>query len=121
MAVDAQYAIARQLLDFGDAITRLRERASMTRGQLGKRLGVKARNIAIAEEETPRVPAGGGGSVQSSRPDADSEHAAPVRGFEISADNPSPAVDVGPRVIRCLRFTNRCACGISAASSLNLR
>lgn len=58
LAVDPQYAIARQLLDLGDAIARLRERAGMTRGQLGKRLGVKARDIAIAEEETPRAPAG---------------------------------------------------------------
>jgi len=30
----------------------------MTRGELGKRLRVKARDIAIMEEETPRAPAG---------------------------------------------------------------
>jgi transcriptional regulator with XRE-family HTH domain len=58
LAADPQYAIARQLLDLGDAIAQLRERAGMTRGQLGKRLGVKAWDIAIAEEETPRAPAG---------------------------------------------------------------
>jgi hypothetical protein len=58
MSTDPQYAIARQLLDLGEAVARLREGAGMTRGQLGKRLRVRARDIAIAEEETPRAPAG---------------------------------------------------------------
>jgi hypothetical protein len=58
IASDPQYAIARQLLDLGEAVARLREGAGMTRGQLGKRLRVKARDIAIVEEETPRAPAG---------------------------------------------------------------
>ncbi len=55
---DEQYAIARQLLDLGDAVARLREERRMTRSELGKRLRVKARDIAIIEEETPRAPAG---------------------------------------------------------------
>jgi hypothetical protein len=58
LAGDPQYAIARQLLDLGEAVARLREGAGLTRGQLGKRLRVKARDIAIVEEETPRAPAG---------------------------------------------------------------
>ena len=58
MAGDPQYAITRQLLDLGEALARLREGAGLTRGQLGKRLRVKARDIAIAEAETPRAPAG---------------------------------------------------------------
>jgi DNA-binding XRE family transcriptional regulator len=58
MATDPQYAIARHLLDLGEAVAQLREQAKMTRGQLGKRLHVKARDIAIVEEETPRAPAG---------------------------------------------------------------
>lgn len=58
VASDPQYAIARQLLDLGEAVARLREGAGLTRGQLGKRLRVKARDIAIVEEETPRAPAG---------------------------------------------------------------
>jgi ribosome-binding protein aMBF1 (putative translation factor) len=58
MATDPQYAIARHLLDLGEAVAQLREQAKMTRGQLGKRLRVKARDIAIVEEETPRAPAG---------------------------------------------------------------
>lgn len=36
----------------------MREEAGLTRGELGKRLRVKARDIAIVEEETPRAPAG---------------------------------------------------------------
>ena len=55
---DEQYAIARQLLDLGDAVARLREERRMTRGELGKRLRVKARDIALVEEETPRASAG---------------------------------------------------------------
>ncbi|MGI9172508.1 MAG: hypothetical protein ACR2F0_04255 [Chthoniobacterales bacterium] len=55
---DEQYAVARQLLDLGDAVARLREERRMTRGELGKRLRVKARDIAMIEEETPRAPAG---------------------------------------------------------------
>ena len=55
---DEQYAVARQLLDLGDAVARLREERGMTRGELGKRLRVKARDIALVEEETPRAPAG---------------------------------------------------------------
>jgi hypothetical protein len=58
MASDPQYAIARHLLDLGEAVAQLRAQAKMTRGQLGKRLRVKARDIAIVEEETPRAPAG---------------------------------------------------------------
>jgi hypothetical protein len=61
MAGDPQYAIARQLLDLGEAVARLREGAGLTRGQLGKRLRVKASDIAVVEEETPRAPAGGWG------------------------------------------------------------
>ncbi len=55
---DEQYAIARQLFDLGDAVARLREEKGMTRGELGKRLRVRARDIALIEEETPRAPAG---------------------------------------------------------------
>ena len=58
MAADPHYAVARQLLDLGDAVARLREGAGLTRGELGRRLRVKARDIAILEEETPRAPAG---------------------------------------------------------------
>ena len=58
MASDPQYAGARQLLQLGEAVTQLREGAKMTRGQLGKPLHVKAQDIAIIEEETPRAPAG---------------------------------------------------------------
>jgi transcriptional regulator with XRE-family HTH domain len=58
MSDDPQYAIARQLLDLGEAVARLREGAGLTRSQLGKRLRVSARDIAIVEEETPRAPAG---------------------------------------------------------------
>lgn len=58
MAGDPQYAVARQLLELGEAVAQLRTHARLTRGQLGKRLGVKARDIAIVEEETPRAPAG---------------------------------------------------------------
>ena len=58
MASDPEYAIARQLLDLGEAVACLREKAGLTRGELGKQLRVKARDIAIVEEETPRAPAG---------------------------------------------------------------
>ena len=58
MADDPQYAVARHLFDLGEAVMQLRESAGLTRGQLGKTLGVKARDILIVEEETPRAPAG---------------------------------------------------------------
>lgn len=58
MSGDLNYAVARQLLDLGEAVAQLREQAKMTRGQLARRLRVKARDIAIVEEETPRAPAG---------------------------------------------------------------
>jgi hypothetical protein len=58
MARDPQYAVARHLFELGEAVTHLRESAKMTRGQLGKLLRVKAHDIAIVEEETPRAPAG---------------------------------------------------------------
>ena len=58
MASDPEYAIARQLLDLGEAVACLRKKAGLTRGELGKRLRVKARDIAIVEEETTRAPAG---------------------------------------------------------------
>ena len=58
MASDGQYAIARQLLDLGNAVACLREEAGLTRSELGKQLRVKARDIAVVEEETPRAPAG---------------------------------------------------------------
>lgn len=58
MATDPEYAIARQLLDLGNAIACLREETGLTRGELGKQLRVKARDIALLEEETPRAPAG---------------------------------------------------------------
>jgi DNA-binding XRE family transcriptional regulator len=58
MANDPQYAVARQLLELGEAVAQLRQSAKMTRGQLGKLLRVKAQDIAIVEEETPRAPAG---------------------------------------------------------------
>ncbi len=58
MAGDPQYAAARHLFELGEALTLLREEARLTRGELGKRLRVKARDIAVVEEETPRAPAG---------------------------------------------------------------
>ena len=58
MASDPQYAVARHLLDLGEAVALLREEAKMTRGELGKRLRVKARDIAVVEDETPLAPAG---------------------------------------------------------------
>ena len=58
MASDPHYAIARQLLDLGEAVAQLREQAGLTRSELGRQLRVKARDIAIVEEETPRAPAG---------------------------------------------------------------
>jgi hypothetical protein len=58
VASDPHYAIARQLLDLGEAVARLREDKGLTRGELGKQLRVKARDIALLEEETPRAAAG---------------------------------------------------------------
>jgi transcriptional regulator with XRE-family HTH domain len=55
---DPHYAIARQLLDLGEAVAQLREQAGLTRSQLGRQLRVKARDIALVEEETPRAAAG---------------------------------------------------------------
>jgi hypothetical protein len=55
---DPHYAIARQLLELGDAVAQLREQAGLTRGELGRLLRVKARDIALVEEETPRAAAG---------------------------------------------------------------
>jgi hypothetical protein len=57
-ARDPQYAVARQLLDLGEAVMQLRESAKLTRGQLAKLLRVKASDIATVEEETPRASAG---------------------------------------------------------------
>lgn len=58
MATDPQYAAARHLFELGEALALLREEARLTRGELGRRLRVKARDIAVVEEETPRAPAG---------------------------------------------------------------
>lgn len=58
MAQDPQYAVAHQLFELGEAVMQLREGAKLTRAQLGKRLGVKTRDIEIIEEETPGAPAG---------------------------------------------------------------
>lgn len=58
MADDPQYAVARHLFELGEAVMQLRGNAGMTRSELGKQLRVKARDIAIVEEETPRAPAG---------------------------------------------------------------
>jgi hypothetical protein len=58
MVGDSHYAAARHLLELGEAVTLLREEARLTRGELGKRLRVKARDIALVEEETPRAQAG---------------------------------------------------------------
>jgi DNA-binding XRE family transcriptional regulator len=58
MSTDPQYAVARHLFDLGEAVAHLREEAKMTRGELGKRLRVKARDIAVIEDETPLAPAG---------------------------------------------------------------
>lgn len=58
MATDPHYAAARHLLELGEAVALLREEARLTRGQLGKRLRVRARDIALVEDETPRAPAG---------------------------------------------------------------
>ena len=58
MTADPQYAAARHLFELGEALALLREEAHLTRGELGKRLRVKARDIALVEEETPRAPAG---------------------------------------------------------------
>jgi hypothetical protein len=55
---DPSYAVARQLLDLGEAVMQLRHAARLTRSQLGKLLGVKAADIAVLEEETPRASAG---------------------------------------------------------------
>jgi hypothetical protein len=58
LATDPSYAAARHLFELGEALALLREEARLTRGELGKRLRVKARDIALVEEETPRAPAG---------------------------------------------------------------
>lgn len=58
MASDPEHAIARQLLELGEAVACLREKAGLTCGELGKYLRVKARDIAIVQEETARAPAG---------------------------------------------------------------
>lgn len=58
MTQDPQYAVARQLLDLGEAVTQLRQGAKLTRAQLAKRLGVKSRDIEMVEEQTPRASAG---------------------------------------------------------------
>src|SRR5215208_5044223 len=58
MADDPQYAVAHHLFELGEAVMQLRENEGMTRGELGKHLRVKARDIAMVEEETPRAPAG---------------------------------------------------------------
>jgi transcriptional regulator with XRE-family HTH domain len=58
MTRDPQYTVARQLFELGEAVTHLRQSAKLTRGQLAKRLRVKAQDIAIVEEETPRASAG---------------------------------------------------------------
>ncbi|MGI8964804.1 MAG: hypothetical protein ACR2H1_01815 [Limisphaerales bacterium] len=58
MASDPQYAVARHLFELGEAVMQLRESANLTRGQLGELLRVKAQDIAMIEEETPRAPAG---------------------------------------------------------------
>ncbi len=58
MADDPQYAVARQLLELGEAVMQLRQSAKLTRAQLGKLLRVKAQDIAVVEEETPRASAG---------------------------------------------------------------
>jgi transcriptional regulator with XRE-family HTH domain len=57
-AGDPQYATARQLLDLGEAVARLRKAAGLTRSELGKELQVQTRDIAVLEEDTPRTPAG---------------------------------------------------------------
>ena len=58
MENDPQYAVARQLLELGEAVLRLRQAVRMTRGDLAKLLHVKAQDIAVIEQETPRAPAG---------------------------------------------------------------
>jgi hypothetical protein len=55
---DPDYAIARQLLDLGQAVAWLRAGAGLTRGELARQLRVKARDIAVVEDETPHAPAG---------------------------------------------------------------
>jgi hypothetical protein len=54
---DPEYAVARELLDLGEALMRLRTAMGLTRAQLGKLLRVRAADIAVLEEETPRVTA----------------------------------------------------------------
>src|SRR5438270_9380893 len=58
MASDSHYAAARHLLELGEAVALLREEAKLTRAESGKRLRVKARDIALVEDETPLAPAG---------------------------------------------------------------
>jgi DNA-binding XRE family transcriptional regulator len=52
---DPAYAAAYHLFELADAVRLLREQAGLTRGQLAKRLGVKAHNIFQVEEETPNA------------------------------------------------------------------
>ncbi len=91
MADDPQYAAARHLFELGEALVLLREDARLTRGELGKRLHVKARDIAVVEEETPLAPAGSleaalsllvqMSSMKTTRPAAVSESIRTIRHF----------------------------------------
>lgn len=88
---DPQYAAAHHLFALGEAVALLRENARLTRGELGKRLRVKARDIAMMEEETPRAPAGlleaalsllvNISSAKTSRPAAVSQSIQTIRQF----------------------------------------
>ena len=90
MAGDPEYAIARQLLDLGEAVVRLREEARLSRSELGKRLRVKARDIAILEEETPtRTCWTIGGSAQPPGSDAHTEYANASRSVDIASHDPT--------------------------------
>ena len=42
----------------GEAVAQMRQSAKLTRGPVGKLLRVKAQDIAVVEEETPRASAG---------------------------------------------------------------
>ena len=101
MASDGQYAIARQLLDLGNAVACLREEAGLTRSELGKQLRVKARDIAVVEEETPRAPAGLLSCAKSSRPNADAEHAKTIRSWDIASHDSASSPGVGANIIGC--------------------
>lgn len=94
MAADPQYAAARHLFELGEALALLREEARLTRGELGKRLRVKARDIAVIEEDTPLAPAGlleaalsllvQISSTKATRPDSVSESIRTIRHFRPS-------------------------------------